>query len=875
MKKKRIACLTAAFALAMQGIPSVSAAETPALLDVSGFQIMDENLVYIGADYLNPASVLFNQQDKVPASPDNTKVDSETWAATKLNQNWKPNWQAEFGDDTFYIDMGANYVITGICFLDTNGVQDWAIEDGEPFAWKKIGAFTTDAYQTWRGVTIEKPRATRYLRFSTACGDSGVSELAIYGYLASELSEAQIAKTAAKPSGSAKTELSAGQRIGFNAFIDDPMTAIMAGGNVREYHNFSWLLDEKGKVKFTQGTWGDMDSYYSAMKARNISIIPCFQGGSTVVSGGTKPPEIPIPEGADSEDAASYAVHAQAMYQVAARYGSNPDVDPKTLNVAEGSEPKIGMGLLNTLENANEPNKTWSGKANYFSPYELAAMCSADYDGHEGTIPNAGVKQADPDFKLAVGGLLNTASVLDYLSEMKLWFDYHRSDGKFAVDTINVHLGPDAANPEESHLAEQIGKIQDWIRDNAPGTELWISEFEIPMSDCETEGVDNHDNEKYQLRYAQRLARTYLTAIGAGVDRLTKFQLRDEGEGVYYNSGIVTQKGSWSKKLAWYYTSCMTGILKNAYFAADMKNVTNVTDIKNYFFIDKANGDSIYCLWLPSGTDAVKKNYQLSVPEKAHVYLTVPGTYAEGVTTELPVKDKTVVLDVSETPVFVRIASEPKTIVNGKGKRILPKAISLTKDFSGEVCDLTAVPKDSNLKLCYQMFDEPATMPDFIYGDTAGLGTPETNATGAELTCYVKLDQPYALDGFGVYDTYGTGSFEIYDANTDTLLWSSNLGTYMTRDLVLTEASAPTDFLKIVKTGGDLNEAALFGYAVPSDVLHDINCDGKFDAKDITALQNWLLTKSGSLANWNAGDVNSDLCIDSRDLTLLKRAFSK
>jgi len=45
------------------------------------------------------------------------------------------------------------------------------------------------------------------------------------------------------------------------------------------------------------------------------------------------------------------------------------------------------------------------------------------------------------------------------------------------------------------------------------------------MAYCEAEGVDNHENKTYQLRYAQRIARIYLTAIGACVDRVTKFQL--------------------------------------------------------------------------------------------------------------------------------------------------------------------------------------------------------------------------------------------------------------------------------------------------------------------------------------------------------------
>lgn len=864
--KHRVTAMIAASLLLAPWVPQVQAAPEPALLDAALFSVMDENLVYIGADYLNPASVLFDDQDKVPDSPENTKVNQTLWANTDRSKNWKPNLQSEFGEDSFYMDLGGNYIITGVCFLDNNGVQDWKIEAGEPFAWEQIGSFTTDAYQVWRGVTIAEPATTRYLRFSTPCGDSGVAELAIYGYRVSDLTEAQIAKTAAHPSGGQKIDLFAGQRIGFNAFIDDPMSAIMAAGNIREYHNLSWLLADDGAVKFTQGTWGDMDSYYAAMKEQNISVIPCFQGGSSVISGGTKPPEIPVPEGADSTDAASYQMHAQAMYQIAARYGSNPDIPAESLHVAEGSETKTGLGLLNALENCNEPNKTWAGKANYFTPYELAAMCSADYDGHEGTIPNAGVKQADPDFKLAVGGLLSTASVLDYLSEMKLWFDYHRSDGKFAVDIINIHLGPDTYNPEDSGFSARVREIKKWIDENARGTELWISEFEVPMQDCEQEGIDNHLNEDYQLKYAQRVARTYLLAFECGVDRMTKFQLRDEGEGVYYNSGLVTGKGEWNKKLAWYYVACMRDVLKNAYFAADMTDDA----FKKYFFIDRSDGTSIYCLWLPTSEGNVMENCSVVVPAGAHVYLTIPGGCAEGRVSELPVKDGKVQLTVSETPVFLSISTKEKQIVNQKGKQIRPAAISLKADFSSDVCDLSDIPENGTLNQFYRLFDEPQTMPEYRYSDTSALKTPETNVRTSNITCYVKLDQPYVLDGFGIFDTYGTGSFEVYDARTDRLLWRSDLDSYMARSISILQDSAPTDLLKIVKGGGELNELALYGYPADSAAM-DINGDRVFDSADAEALIRWLLTADRTMANPAAADLNADSVIDVRDLNLLKQ----
>lgn len=70
--KTRIPAAMAAvlFAAANLTLPvHVSAAES-GLLDAAQFRIMDENLVYIGADHLNPASVLYDDQDKVPASYD-------------------------------------------------------------------------------------------------------------------------------------------------------------------------------------------------------------------------------------------------------------------------------------------------------------------------------------------------------------------------------------------------------------------------------------------------------------------------------------------------------------------------------------------------------------------------------------------------------------------------------------------------------------------------------------------------------------------------------------------------------------------------------------------------------------------------------------
>ena len=848
MKRSRITALAVSLAVSAETLsifPAVAADAEPVsgLLDVSSFIIQDENFVHLSAGtYLRDVSYLFDDQDKVPASSDDLKVSSDILKETS-KANWTPNQQMEYGPASCCIDMGANYVITAIAFFDTNGTPTWTISSGEPFNWNDIAEVNMDTYNNWRVVKFDDPQPTRYLHFSSDYCDSGVSEVAIYGYKQSELTDKQRAKTAPKeklyPVGDG-SEQPAGKKIGFNAFIDDPMTAMMSAGTIREYHNLSWLLDSDGKVKYTQGSWGDMDSYYQSLHDRGINIIPCFQGGSTVISGGEKANEIPVPAGADTTDPKSYAVHAQAMYQVAVRYGSNTDIDSDTINITDAQEVKTGLGLLTALENSNEPNKSWAGKANYFSPYELAAMCSADYDGHEGTIPNAGVHTADRSFKLAMGGLVGYSTMIQYLEQMKQWFDYNRSDGRFAVDIINVHIGPDSDEIETGKLSSDLDALRAWISENAPQTELWVSEFEVPMGDCEIEGVDNHDNEDYQLRYAQRVARTYLTSLAYDrVDYITKFQLRDEGEGVYYNSGLVTQKGKWDKKLAWYYLSCMSYMLRNSVWTEEYRG----TGDNEVFWINTfRDADNERMLVKSANTwyDEANGVYSIPAEGRKYAYLTVPEMgKLHGTTKMIPVNNDEVNVELTQTPVFITLSDEPVSFEGGSAQ-LRPAGISLSQDGSTGVCDLSAVPDDAALGQFCRMFDEPDTMPDPVYGDTGSLKTPETNSNRSG-TVYALFDEPCVFNGFAVFDTYGVGGISVYDAHTDKLLWSSRLDSYMSRSVTLTEDYEPTDCLKIVREGGDLNEVAFYGY-VPEKKDWDANSDGRVDIFDIVRIRRSIFT---------------------------------
>src|SRR5690606_14873712 len=142
----------------------------------------------------------------------------------------------------------------------------------------------------------------------------------------------------------------------------------------------------------------------------------------------------PVAQDGDPGDPASYEAHADFMFQYAARYGSNK-VPAERLKVAPHQERKSGLGLLEYYENWNEPDGWWGGRRDYFTPYEYAAMSSADYDGHESSMgDDKGIRNADPGAKLVMSGIAIPNP--DYLRAMKFWFEHNRSDRKFVSDVI-------------------------------------------------------------------------------------------------------------------------------------------------------------------------------------------------------------------------------------------------------------------------------------------------------------------------------------------------------------------------------------------------------------------------------------------------------
>ncbi|MGN0575838.1 MAG: dockerin type I repeat-containing protein, partial [Ruminococcus sp.] len=74
---------------------------------------------------------------------------------------------------------------------------------------------------------------------------------------------------------------------------------------------------------------------------------------------------------------------------------------------------------------------------------------------------------------------------------------------------------------------------------------------------------------------------------------------------------------------------------------------------------------------------------------------------------------------------------------------------------------------------------------------------------------------------------------------------------------------------------GDLNEFAIYGYAVSDEVISgDVNSDGAFNAADLVIMQKWILN-SDKIISWEAADLCRDGIIDIFDLCLMKQMLAE
>jgi hypothetical protein len=274
---------------------------------------------------------------------------------------------------------------------------------------------------------------------------------------------------------------------------------------------------------------------------------------------------------------------------------------------------------------------------------------------------SAGIKSADPNAKLVMGGLADMS--LTYLTAMKFWADTHRG-GDFPADVINVHhysndgtaeqpFRTTGISPEADHLQEKLAAIVAWRNANVPKAEVWLTEFGYdtnPKSPFHSPAIGQCSGEEVQAIW---LVRSYLALAAAGVDRAAMFMFRDtksDGGGVFETCGMVTEKGQWKPKPSYYYISTLKYRLAGMRYAGELD--TGRKGLLAYRF-EGAAGKSAIVAWRPTSDGGEEHNVKLKIGIPSGVVVSLTAGSLHGDTSDIATTSGVITLDITEKPVLI------------------------------------------------------------------------------------------------------------------------------------------------------------------------------------------------------------------------------
>jgi hypothetical protein len=475
--------------------------------------------------------------------------------------------------------------------------------------------------------------------------------------------------------------------IGVNGFIDDPVDKLATIGNVREYHNWSWCEgngataypgypNNQNAFSLWNGFW-DFDAYYADLAAKGVFAYPVIQQGVSWINGGAVPP---VAAGSDPTIPQSYAAHADHLFQYAARYGRVKVAD-NLLKLATDQKRVSGLDTLRYIEDYNEQDANWilPSSQPLFTAAQYAAMASADYDGDERRMgTTVGVKNADPQMKLVMGGLAGSGtgvsawekSVEAYVDGIRAWAASHRA-GNFPADVINVHyysFGPDpfgtanprpASSPEADKVQESMALLRAYRDRNLPGKELWLTEFGYDTDNLSRLRAPAIGQNPAPIVQGQWLVRYVLALMAAGLDRAFVFMLRDGCEGsnchVQFDTcGLMTVKDKWLPKPSYFFLATLRSRLGPFGWAGEASS--DNPNVRIARFKDPSNAKGAYVLWAPTSNDTTVAAYELPIgAASSAMEVRLVDQRTSGADAPLAIAQGTVRVDVGETPVIVLV----------------------------------------------------------------------------------------------------------------------------------------------------------------------------------------------------------------------------
>lgn len=603
------------------------------------------NNTYVGYSLKNFSSFFDEQNTADPRNGNNADVENSIGA---LDSDGDGDIDSTDKEHYFElaIDLRTEYDIECVyVYFPVDGAKV-LLETGTPFDYED--SFSATCTAKWNRIDIDKN--TRYISFSYQ-NAIAPSEILVYGVQTGKDEVVNTEPTERK---------TMSYLIGMNAnvnFIRSP-NKIASANYIRDYVNWLWCYEpgfEAGKPTTFNGSFSQ---YYSAayktLRMKKVDVVPCYMFGSEVVK-----------EGYSKIDPAAYAMYGELLYQAALRFGNNP-VNTVDKVVCAGA-PRFNLDTISWIEAGNEPN----GEGNDgFTPYEIAALTSVSYDGHCNTVTalsgsGVGVKNADPNMKLAMAGLAGVGT--RYIQAMTFWMEHNRADGKIAMDAFNVHTycrKTEQYNgytisygvcPEAGGITDQVKELTAWRDKYYPGVEVWMTEFGWDTNESwETENAC-HAYGEYTARELQAmwLVRAYFMFAGVGVDRCAMYMVNDLGDdatsvGKYGTSGLLTVNGQ--RKESYYYIYTLSTTMADMYFAEIIDSGNENVWIYRF---ENGQGKSCYAVWCPTMDSVSVDDYVLSIDGTSATLTEFAYGETSGVSSELTVSNGSVTVDISECPVLI------------------------------------------------------------------------------------------------------------------------------------------------------------------------------------------------------------------------------
>ncbi len=505
------------------------------------------------------------------------------------------------------------------------------------------------------------------------------------------------------------------------------------------------------------------NAFYKNMQAAGINVLHVTELSPGYANWSGENDDLPpVQKQGQGQKPDDFLKHAQYIYQLAAMYGNNKNVP--TANIAAPGQ-KIGQNFIQAIENWNEPDGWWKGDGE-FSKEQFYNMLVADYDGDGGRLPKAGAKQADPNMKVVMGGLATTD--MSYLYGL---LEFANKNGKkIPMDALNFHEyasdGKTGVTPEQAKFGDNMLRAARWRDNNAPGAELWVTEFGWDTVKRGNEHSKVYAGEQNQANW---ILRGLVMYRAAGVDKAFVFLYNDDEENspdLYESSGMVSLRDN-KKKPAYYYLATMQEMVGDMYLERQIS--TGKDDVRAYLFRNPNGTNGTFAVWKTSGDGSKIDDFTLALPAGVSKSCTavVPSKVSlNAARTTLTVTDGKIKLPVSETMTFVTCDS----VGNAPGAAYLPFAqaepalgqnsrISLS---TANVFETTAAATDPDNGITVAaLTDEQQLMPD------------DPQATAPKTSWYALTPKDsFGLDllkGFNLgrldwFNSGGTGTFEVFSA---------------------------------------------------------------------------------------------------------------